>query len=117
MGYPDKPGNDELLWGTVASRATNNRSRSHPPKTNTYPSANSCVSIDLFNGLDPVEAKDECLGGTMRRDLALSGATRQMERPARSIACIAFVTILGAAFWVGAAWIVDTMLRLYGQGL
>jgi len=53
----------------------------------------------------------------MRRDLALTGATRQMERPARSIACLAFVAVLGAAFWVGAAWIVETLLRLYGQGL
>ncbi len=53
----------------------------------------------------------------MRRDLAFTGAARQMERPARSIACLAFVTVLGAGFWAGAAWIVDTMLRLYGQGL
>ena len=53
----------------------------------------------------------------MRRDHALTGTARQMERPARSIACLAFVTVLGAAFWVGAAWIFDTVLRLYGQGL
>lgn len=53
----------------------------------------------------------------MRRDLAFTGATRQMERPARSIACLAFVTILGAAFWLGAAWIAQALLHSYGQGL
>ncbi len=53
----------------------------------------------------------------MRRDIALTGAARQIERPARSIACLAFVTVLGAAFWVGAAWVFDTVLRLYGAGL
>lgn len=53
----------------------------------------------------------------MRRDLALGGAARQMERPARSIACLAFVTLLGTAFWVGAAWIAQTLLHLYGQAL
>ena len=37
----------------------------------------------------------------MRRDIALTGAARQMERPACSIACLAFVTVL----------------RLYGAGL
>lgn len=53
----------------------------------------------------------------MRRDLALTGVARQRERPARSIACLAFVTVLGAAFWFGAAWIVQTLIYSYGQGL
>jgi hypothetical protein len=52
----------------------------------------------------------------MRRDLAFPGAARQMERPVRSIACLAFVAVLGAAFWAGAVWIGETFLRLYGQG-
>lgn len=52
----------------------------------------------------------------MRRDLAFSGAARQMERPVRSIACLAFVAILGSAFWAGAVWIGETFFRLYGQG-
>ena len=30
----------------------------------------------------------------MRRDLAFTGVARQVERPARSIACLAFVAIL-----------------------
>lgn len=48
-------------------------------------------------------------------DLALSGAARRMERPARCIACLAFVGILGAGFWAGAAFIADTILRAAGQ--
>jgi hypothetical protein len=40
----------------------------------------------------------------MRRELAF-GMARQAQRPARSIACLAFVAILGAALWAGAAWI------------
>ena len=50
----------------------------------------------------------------MRRDLAFSGVTRHVERPARSIACIAFVALLGAAFWAGAAWIAEQFLRTPG---
>lgn len=53
----------------------------------------------------------------MRRDLAFGGVTRQMDRPARSIACLAFVGVMGLAFWAGAAWIFQTAFRLYGQGL
>ncbi|WP_293678036.1 hypothetical protein [uncultured Phenylobacterium sp.] len=47
----------------------------------------------------------------MRLDFAFGGLTRQAERPARSIACLVFVAILGAAFWAGAAWIAEIMLR------
>ena len=114
MGYPNKSGNDEFFRGTEP--LFKNSSRPHA-RNYLYPSRNSCVSIVTFKRLDPFEAKEECLGGIMRRDLALTGAARQMERPARSIACLAFVAVLGAAFWVGAAWIVDTVLRLHGPGL
>jgi hypothetical protein len=52
----------------------------------------------------------------MRRDLAFTGVARQVERPARSIACLAFVAILGAAFWAGAAWVAEIYLRTPGIG-
>lgn len=52
----------------------------------------------------------------MRRDFALMGAARQVERPVRSIACLAFVTLLGAAFWAGAVWIAENIFARYGQG-
>jgi hypothetical protein len=53
----------------------------------------------------------------MRRELAFHGAARHAERPVRSIACLAFVAILGAAFWAGAVWIAQTYLQLNGPGL
>ena len=52
----------------------------------------------------------------MRRDFALGGVARQTERPARSIACLAFVALLGTAFWAGAVWIAENIFALYGQG-
>ena len=47
----------------------------------------------------------------MRRQLAFTGAARHVERPVRSIACLVFVAILGAAFWAGAAFIAQNILR------
>ena len=52
----------------------------------------------------------------MRRDFAFTGVARQAERPVRSVACLAFVAVLGAAFWAGAAWIAETFVRLAGGG-
>ncbi|HEX7885477.1 MAG TPA: hypothetical protein VF474_05825 [Phenylobacterium sp.] len=40
------------------------------------------------------------------------GLARQAQRPARSIACLAFVALLGAAFWAGAVWIAEAFLRI-----
>jgi hypothetical protein len=55
------------------------------------------------------------LGGKMRREFAFTGvARRQAERPVRSIACLAFVAVLGVAFWAGAAWIGQSFLHLVG---
>ena len=47
----------------------------------------------------------------MRRELAFGGVARQAERPVRSIACLAFVAVLGGAFWAGAVWIAQTFLQ------
>lgn len=52
----------------------------------------------------------------MRRDLAFMGVARQVERPARSIACLAFVGIMGAAFWAGVVWIGEGLLRIAASG-
>ena len=46
----------------------------------------------------------------MRPDLAFLGGARQMERPVRSIACLAFVAALAAAFWSGVVYIGETVL-------
>jgi len=48
----------------------------------------------------------------MARELAFTGVARHVERPARSIACLAFVAVLGAAFWAGAVWIGEHVLRM-----
>lgn len=47
---------------------------------------------------------------------AFPGVARQAERPIRSIACLAFVGVLGAAFWAGAIYIGETILRGAGAG-
>jgi hypothetical protein len=52
----------------------------------------------------------------MRRDLAFMGVARQVERPVRSIACLAFVAVLAAAFWAGAVWIAEAFLKIPGPG-
>jgi hypothetical protein len=49
------------------------------------------------------------------RQLAHFGVARQMERPARSIACLAFVALLGAAFWAGALYIAEIYVTAGGQ--
>ena len=54
----------------------------------------------------------------MRRDLAFGGATRPMlGRGASSVACLAFVVILALAFWAGALWLGELLLRVNGSGL
>jgi len=53
----------------------------------------------------------------MRRELAPLGVARQMERPVRSIACLAFVALLAAAFWAGATAIARMFLQLGAGGL
>jgi hypothetical protein len=52
----------------------------------------------------------------MRRDLAFSGAARQAERPVRSMACLAFVALLGAGFWACVAWFAEAYLRTANFG-
>ena len=47
----------------------------------------------------------------MRRQLAFTGVARHAERPVRSIACLVFVAILGAAFWAGAVFIAEKLLH------
>ncbi len=51
----------------------------------------------------------------MRRNLALGGMARQPERPAKSIACLVFVAVLGCAFWAGALWIGQALMHQYGS--
>jgi hypothetical protein len=50
----------------------------------------------------------------MRQDLAFTAMQNRAARPAKSIACLAFVAVMGAAFWAGAVWIAATILQAHG---
>jgi hypothetical protein len=50
----------------------------------------------------------------MRHDLAITALQSRAARPAKSIACLAFVAVMGAAFWAGAVWIATTLLQAHG---
>jgi hypothetical protein len=56
------------------------------------------------------------LGEDLMRDLAFRGATRQAWRPATSIACLVFVALLATAFWTGAVWIAQAVMRVFALG-
>lgn len=56
---------------------------------------------------------NEIGGGNMPRNPILGGAARGSGRAsASSIACLGFVVFLAVAFWAGAIWIAETLLRL-----
>lgn len=52
----------------------------------------------------------------MRRHFALAGAGRTDPRAARSVACLAFVIFLSVAFWAGALWIAEFLMRMGSLG-
>jgi hypothetical protein len=53
----------------------------------------------------------------MARHLAYGGRSRPMAKGASSFACLAFVALLGAAFWAGAVWIGQAIMQIVGFGL
>jgi hypothetical protein len=52
----------------------------------------------------------------MGRHLAFGGAPRFLSRTVSSLACLAFVLLLGMAFWAGAVWIGRVLLRISATG-
>lgn len=48
----------------------------------------------------------------MPRPVAFGGASRGAARGLTSIACLAFVAVLAIAFWSGALWIGNTLIRM-----
>jgi len=49
----------------------------------------------------------------MRRHLVFGGAARpEANRSVSSLACLAFVALLAVAFWAGALWIGQVVVRL-----
>lgn len=53
----------------------------------------------------------------MGRHLAFGGATRSAGRSVTSLACLAFVLLLALAFWAGALWIGQMLLRVSASGV
>jgi len=53
----------------------------------------------------------------MRRNLAYGGMARPgVSRGVSSVACLAFVAVLGVAFWAGAIWIAEVLVRISQTG-
>jgi len=53
----------------------------------------------------------------MRRNLAFGGVARPgPNRSVSSLACLAFVAVLGLAFWAGALWLAQLLLRISQTG-
>lgn len=48
----------------------------------------------------------------MAYHLSYGGVSRRRARGLSSLACLAFVALLGMAFWAGAVWIGQALLRL-----
>ena len=44
------------------------------------------------------------------------GAARPTAKSVSSLACLAFVALLGVAFWAGVMWIGQLILRVTGFG-
>ena len=51
---------------------------------------------------------------TMARNPSFKGAQRVLGRNTSSMACLAFVAVLGLAFWAGALWIGQLLMSLSG---
>jgi hypothetical protein len=52
----------------------------------------------------------------MGRHLAFGGVPRSVGRSVSSLACLAFVLLLALAFWAGALWIGQILLRISASG-
>jgi hypothetical protein len=51
----------------------------------------------------------------MGRKLAVAGEGRSVQKAAGSMACLAFVLVLALAFWAGAVWIAEFIIRVSSQ--
>ena len=52
----------------------------------------------------------------MARHLAFGGVARPVGRGVSSVACLAFVVVMGMAFWAATAWLGQILLRLGALG-
>lgn len=52
----------------------------------------------------------------MAYHVTYGGALRRRAKGLSSLACLAFVALLGMAFWAGAVWIGEALLRVLALG-
>ena len=52
----------------------------------------------------------------MRRNLAFAATARSDDHHARPITCLAFVIFLSVAFWAGAIWMAQLLIRVSQLG-
>ena len=52
----------------------------------------------------------------MGRHLAYGGTARPIGKGVSSLACLAFVALLGLAFWAGALWLGQIIFRISPLG-
>lgn len=48
----------------------------------------------------------------LRRPALIGANSRPQAKGLESVACLAFVALLAVAFWAGALWIGETIIRL-----
>jgi hypothetical protein len=70
----------------------------------------------MSSPLDRWGFEKKSVGETMGRHLAFGGAPRSVGRSVSSLACLVFVLLLGLAFWAGAVWIGQVLLRISASG-
>jgi hypothetical protein len=63
-----------------------------------------------------VRREEKSLGETMGRHLAYGGTARPIGKGVSSLACLAFVALLGLAFWAGALWLGQIIFRISPLG-
>lgn len=51
----------------------------------------------------------------MSRHPTMGRLSRGQTKSVSSIACLAFVGVMGVAFWAGAVWIANTLITLLSQ--
>ena len=51
----------------------------------------------------------------MSRNPAWVGMGGRQSRGASSIACLAFVAVLGTAFWAGAVWLGELLMQVLAR--
>lgn len=49
----------------------------------------------------------------LRRPALIGAPARPVGKAVESVACLAFVALMASAFWTGALWIFETLIRMF----